>query len=102
MKQPKFKRFSRTTENFICDVCKTKVLGNGYTDHCPNCLWCKHVDINPGDRASKCLGLMKPLGTEHNRAGFYIKYECEKCAMKKRIHAAGNDNQEMLFKLLNA
>ena len=26
--------------------------GNGYTNHCPKCLWSKHVDINPGDRGA--------------------------------------------------
>lgn len=100
MKQPESKRFSRKMENFTCDKCGAKVIGSGYTDHCPNCLWGKHVDVNPGDRLSDCKGLMKPIRTEHNRNGFIIEYKCEKCRMKKNFSAAGNDNKELLFKLL--
>ena len=28
---------------------------NGYTNHCSQCLWSKHVDINPGDRSPELL-----------------------------------------------
>ncbi|MFA6992594.1 MAG: RNHCP domain-containing protein, partial [Candidatus Gracilibacteria bacterium] len=40
------KRFSRTIEDFVCEKCGAKVKGDGYTNHCPKCLWSKHVDIN--------------------------------------------------------
>ncbi|HYC79501.1 MAG TPA: RNHCP domain-containing protein, partial [Candidatus Binatia bacterium] len=56
------KLFQRTPENFVCENCGTKVSGNGYTNHCPNCLYSKHVDNNPGDRLNKCHGLMEPIG----------------------------------------
>ena len=58
------KRFSRRTEDFTCEHCGTKVKGNGYTNHCPQCLYSKHVDINPGDRLSDCGGLMEPIDIE--------------------------------------
>ena len=96
----KLKRFSRKMEDFKCDVCKAKVVGTGYTDHCPNCLWSKHVDINPGDRKSECNGLMRPVGTEHNRRGFIVLYVCEKCHARKRVGAADSDNNELLFELI--
>lgn len=44
------KHFTKTVEDFICAHCGTHVRGNGYTNHCPECLWSKHVDNNPGDR----------------------------------------------------
>jgi hypothetical protein len=94
------KRFSKRVENFTCKVCKAKVRGTGFTDHCPNCLWSMHVDVNPGDRRSECKGLMKPIKTEHNRNGFIIFYSCKKCGIKKKVHAAEEDNGELLFKLL--
>lgn len=78
-----------------------KVSGSGYTDHCPNCLWSRHVDINPGDRASKCRGMMKPLKAEHDRNWFVIVYTCQKCAAEKRMRAAEDDNKELLFQLLS-
>ena len=58
------KQFNRKKENFVCENCGEKVEGNGYTNHCPNCLWSKHVDINPGDRQEECKGLMVPVDLE--------------------------------------
>jgi hypothetical protein len=99
MENTESSRFSRKIENFTCEVCGTKVAGSGYTDHCPHCLWSKHVDINPGDRNSNCHGLLEPLRTENTRNGFYIKYRCEKCKVNKKFGAAKDDNQELLFQL---
>ena len=48
------RRFTRTVGDFVCENCNTSVKGNGYTDHCPCCLYSKHVDINPGDRDCDC------------------------------------------------
>ncbi|WP_265181671.1 RNHCP domain-containing protein [Geomicrobium sp. JCM 19055] len=37
-------------------------LENGsYRNHCPSCLYSKHVDVIPGDRASTCHSLMEPI-----------------------------------------
>ncbi|MGC8981457.1 MAG: RNHCP domain-containing protein [Minisyncoccia bacterium] len=58
------KKFQRRIEDFRCERCGTFVKGTGYIDHCPNCLWSKHVDINPGDRKANCGGMMKPKGVE--------------------------------------
>ena len=55
------KRFTRTIEDFTCEQCGASVTGNGYTNHCPHCLWSKHVDIFPGDREAECQGLMAPV-----------------------------------------
>ena len=52
------KLFERNVEDFVCTVCGQQVEGNGYTNHCPKCLSSLHVDINPGDRASSCYGVM--------------------------------------------
>ena len=58
------KQFQRKKENFVCEHCGQEVIGNGYTNHCPSCLHSKHVDINPGDRAETCGGLMEPVDLE--------------------------------------
>ena len=58
------------------------------------------MDVNPGDRASKCRGMMKPVKVEHDRNWFVIVYECKKCALRKRMRAAEDDNKELLFRLL--
>jgi hypothetical protein len=72
------------------------VKGTGFTDHCPKCLTSKHVDINPGDRSSKCKGLMLPIGVEYLRHEFFIVYKCEKCGVVKRVSAAPDDNPLIL------
>jgi rubrerythrin len=85
------KKFKRTTEDFICEKCGTKVKGTGYTDHCPNCLWSKHVDINPGDRANECGGMMRPITVETKKDSYVITYQCEKCG---RIHRVKSDKAD--------
>lgn len=93
------RRFRRVVEDFNCSECNTLVSGSGYTDHCPNCLWGKHVDIMPGDRASPCKGKLEPIAAIYSKNGYTIVYKCQKCNVKKNFKAAQNDNQELLFEL---
>ena len=52
------KKFNMVDETFICENCNKEVQKLNYTarDHCPYCLYSKHVDINPGDRMNTCCG----------------------------------------------
>lgn len=93
------KRFQRKREDFVCEWCSAKVSGTGYTDHCPDCLSSKHVDNNPGDRASKCGGRMVPIGAEYKSGEFIISYRCISCGKRKRVRAAELDDREMLVRL---
>ena len=63
------KKFTMIDEKFTCFHCQTKVKPLGYTarDHCPNCLYSLHLDINPGDRKSTCKGILKPVGIEKSK-----------------------------------
>ena len=60
------KKFTMKDESFVCENCGKMVDKLNYTarDHCPYCLYSKHVDIMPGDRLNTCLGLLKPIGIE--------------------------------------
>lgn len=93
--------FQRNKQNFKCEICSSFVESNGYTDHCPNCLASKHVDINPGDRKSECLGLMNPISTFYNKSSFIIIYKCVKCRKIKQVVQAPNDNIDILYKLIS-
>lgn len=44
--------FTEIDEEFICEHCGQHVPKLGYScrNHCPYCLYSKHVDVNPGDR----------------------------------------------------
>jgi len=81
------KRFQMIDEEFICEVCCAKVFPLKYSarDHCPKCLSSKHLDINPGDRACTCKGILKPIQIEKGKKDtLKIVYECRKCGMIKR------------------
>jgi len=93
------KKFQRRIEDFICEYCGAKVKGSGYTDHCPNCLWSKHADINPGDRQAQCGGAMEPVSVEIKGDEKTIYYQCQKCGLKHRVRAAEDDNFETILKL---
>jgi rubrerythrin len=93
------KKFQRKIENFVCEKCGQKTKGLGFTDHCPSCLWSKHVDINPGDRQAKCGGAMKPISLEIKGDEKIIYYKCQKCGFEHRVRAVKNDNFEALLEL---
>ena len=95
------KRFQKKIENFICQNCGKKVQGKGYTDHCPDCLWSKHVDIYPGDRNSKCHGLMKPIDIEIKSDKYIIHYQCVECGFKHRVKSFQEDNINKIIQLTN-
>ncbi len=84
--------FTRTVEDFQCEHCGASVVGNGYTNHCPKCLWSKHVDTHPGDRASACKGMMKPAAVERVGDEWILTHRCERCGYEKRNTMAPEDN----------
>lgn len=93
------KKFQRKKEDFVCEHCGKEVKGSGYTNHCPFCLWSKHVDINPGDRAASCGGMMKPTRVEIKKNKYSIINHCEKCGHEKRNKIAGNDDFDEVIKV---
>lgn len=95
------RKFQRTKEDFTCEQCQTLVIGDGYTNHCPNCLWGKHVDVNPGDRAANCGGMMEPIAVQFSGGEYKIHYRCLKCKFERPNRASESDNREILDSLLN-
>lgn len=94
--------FTVIDEEFICENCGKKVSKLGYTcrDHCPYCLYAKHVDINPGDRLEKCQGMLEPIGIENNsKKGYVIVYKCKKCGQIRKNIVAKDDNMSLVIKL---
>lgn len=93
------KKFTKRVESFSCQICGSKVRGKGYTDHCPNCLFSKHVDIFPGDRQANCGGLMEPVGIAKKKGRWQIFYRCQKCGQQRRNKLSAADNQEKISEL---
>jgi hypothetical protein len=77
-----------------------EVKGDGYTNHCPKCLWSKHVDVNPGDRAAECGGMMKPIVVEGTARKEILIHECIKCGYQKRNKLSKNDNFDEVLKII--
>ena len=95
------KKFKMIDESFICEVCKKEVKPLGYTarDHCPYCLSSLHVDINPGDRACACRGVLKPIGIEKFKDTYKIIYTCTTCNMVKKNIMASDDDMDLIIEL---
>lgn len=101
------KRFRKNDSGFICANCGKRVEPLGYTsrNHCPFCLCSLHLDINPGDRASDCGGLLKPIKVETDpKKGYIIISKCQKCGEIRRNKAATEakvqpDDIDLIIKL---
>ena len=98
------KRFTMKDENFICENCGKEVSKLNYTarDHCPYCLYSKHVDIMPGDRENECKGKLKPIGIEKFKDTYKIIYQCEKCHQLHKNVMAIDDNMDFIIELSKA
>lgn len=101
--------------SFLCDHCHTQVdntpeMGVVNRNHCPVCLWSKHVDDKiPGDRKALCDGLMEPIGLtikksktnkykpEKNSGELQIVHQCTKCEKMNINRIAGDDNTNTIL-----
>jgi rubrerythrin len=96
------KLFNMLNEDFVCENCGEFVKKSDYTarDHCPICLYSKHLDINPGDRAEDCHGILEPIGLETNpKKGYVIIFKCKKCGEIRRNKVAEDDDMNKIIEL---
>ena len=91
--------FTKRVEDFVCEHCGTAVQGDGYTNHCPQCLWSKHVDRDPGDRAESCHGLMEPLALEGSSPNYVLLHRCLRCFTERRVKVKEDDSKNSLLSL---
>lgn len=81
------RRFTEINEPFDCVVCGRAVPPSDRTcrNHCPYCLHSLHVDINPGDRANPCKGVLVPVGYFlSGKKGVVIEFVCRRCGERTR------------------
>jgi hypothetical protein len=96
------KNFIRQKEDFVCENCGQKNMGTGYTNHCSECLFSKHVDNIPGDRANSCGGMMEPVSiTLKGGLPDKIVQRCLKCGHEHRNKIDDTDNLDVLATLDN-
>ena len=93
----------KRNHGFICEQCSRKVDPHPTSErnHCNYCLYSKHVDLDtPGDRLSPCQGAMRPKEIGYDgKKGYFIIYECVKCAKILKNKVAEDDNWDLIVQL---
>jgi DNA-directed RNA polymerase subunit RPC12/RpoP len=98
-------KFIARNDPFICGHCGKSVepikFGGSYRNHCPFCLYSRHVDGPvPGDRSNPCQGLMEPVGVTTKSQGEYtLVHRCTKCGFERLNRIAGDDNTDFLSQI---
>ena len=90
-------------DEFVCENCNKLVpkLEVSARDHCPFCLYSKHVDINPGDRSNDWLGLLVPIDIEKYKNTYKIIYKCSKCGQIHKNIMANDDDMDKIIEIMS-
>lgn len=95
--------FIERDESFNCENCGSNVPKLAYScrNHCPKCLYSKHVDKDPGDRQENCHGMLKPIGLENSSKKRYsIIFKCDRCGMIRKNKMAEDDDFNVILKIV--
>jgi len=92
-------KFKRQIEDFVCERCGLEVKGDGFTNHCPKCLFSKHVDIFPGDRSEACGGLMEPFSAEESGGEWSIIHQCQTCHKTQKNKISKEDDFDKVVEI---
>lgn len=101
------------TSGFVCTNCGRFVsenpqMGTKNRNHCPYCLYSRHVDDVVGDRKSSCKGNMAPIALTFKKTKLgeigeiMLIHQCEKCGKISINRIASDDSTEILEKLFHA
>ncbi len=106
---------------FRCNHCSgwvttSEYIGTHHRNHCPSCLWSKHVDLKKaGDRKASCGAGMEPVGLTFKQEGFdkygrprqgelMVIHHCtnQECGKISINRIAGDDNPAVILKVFEA
>lgn len=95
---------AHTESSFTCIVCKHSVeargFGTNHRNHCPRCLWSRHLDDEPGDRRNACRAPMEPIAIEVRQDGEWaLVHRCTGCGTLKTNRIGGDDHERSLLAL---
>jgi predicted RNA-binding Zn-ribbon protein involved in translation (DUF1610 family) len=110
------KNSKKPEKQFRCVNCGTLVSTNrelagvNNRNHCPNCLWSRHVDeYKPGDRKATCAARMQPVGltvkkvrkkyAENNQGELMLIHRCTGCGKVSINRIASDDSTGALITL---
>ena len=95
----------RRSGSFRCRHCGLDVPldapGTAHRNHCPSCLWSRHVDDDtPGDRDADCGSSMEPNAISVRGDGEWVLvHRCTGCDEVHLNRIAGDDNPLLLVRL---
>lgn len=58
------------------------------------------MDINPGDRAATCGGLMQPIAFDVVGGEYFVIQRCEQCGHAKRNKLSQDDDLDRVVALM--
>lgn len=95
-------RRARRGDTFPCGHCGTDVSldapGTAHRNHCPACLWSRHLDDTPGDRAADCGASMEPIAVTARPDGeWLLVHRCLGCGVLHLNRTAGDDSPLLLL-----
>lgn len=99
--------FKMINESFQCENCWKDITKHpewSARNHCPFCLYSKHLDkAFPWDRDSNCFWLMPAIWIDYKKNKWWmIKHKCTKCGKEILNKIAIDDNYvEFISKLNN-
>ncbi len=93
-----------TGQAFRCRHCRLDVPldapGTNYRNHCPSCLWSRHLDDVPGDRDAQCGSSMEPIAISVRGSGEWVLvHRCLSCDIIHLNRTAADDNALLLLRL---
>lgn len=95
----------RGPSTFRCGHCSLDVSfdapGTAHRNHCPSCLWSKHLDDDtPGDRDADCGSSMEPIAiTVRGDGEWVLIHRCLGCDEVHLNRTAGDDHPLLLLRL---
>jgi hypothetical protein len=110
---------ARRFGDFECRRCGRPVSalpalsGVQHRNHCPYCLWSRHVDLHtPGDRLAVCQGLMPPIGLTFKRlrkqypsrqpGELMLVHRCAECGAVSLNRLAADDLPPAVWEVFQA
>ncbi|QDU70354.1 RNHCP domain-containing protein [Mucisphaera calidilacus] len=98
------RRKPRQRDGFVCIHCRMPIdgcaSGTKHRNHCPLCLWSRHVDERVGDRRSACRAPMEPIGIDVRSDGEWaLIHRCTGCGVIRTNRIAGDDQELALLQL---
>ena len=103
---------------FVCCNCGkwvafSETIGTAHRNHCPFCLFSKHLDKElSGDRAANCGGCMRPIGLSFKKEGLdkyghekegelMLIHKCADCEGISLNRLAADDEEAIILSVFN-